>query len=567
MKHVALTSIALLSLLGCTDTGENDDPPDTTADATLVDTGLEDAPTADTMRDSVDSADTRVDTSAPALEAVDDYLFVVEGEQATLDIASNDGGSAPFEIELVESALLGDADMDANNQLTYVSPANRNTSTRLVYEITDATGATDQATVFIGVYASLTSDEEVNPPLVRFPRRAIQPADLAVIINDSDPNSVAIGEYYATRRELPDANVIRIELPTDSDVISDGDFEPVRQQIESATPESVQAYALTWLKPYRVNCMSMTSAIGLGGYDDQYCNTTSSACSTTSPTTYFGSESTRPWVDHDVRPTMVLGGVDEAEGKALVDRGLEAHGNFPTGTAHLVRTSDSARSVRWLDFQSVDTAWSENGEFDVEYTDNADNSGSNTVEDASDMLFYFTGLARVSGIDTNTYYPGAVADHLTSFGGRLTSSGGQMSVMRWLEAGATGSYGTVVEPCNYSQKFPLISVFLDHYFRGDTLVEAYWKSVQWPGEGIFVGDPLAQPWGRHFVHWDAGTLTIETTMMKPGISYDVLGAQTPDGDLTTIKSDISVDAHQRATITVESPGFSFVTLAEASPAE
>ena len=29
---------------------------------------------------------------------------------------------------------------------------------------------------------------------------------------------------------------------------------------------------------------------------------------------------------------------------------------------------------------------------------------------------------------------------------------------------------------------------------GDTLIEAYWKSVQQPGEGIFIGEPLARPW-------------------------------------------------------------------------
>jgi xylose isomerase len=28
------------------------------------------------------------------------------------------------------------------------------------------------------------------------------------------------------------------------------------------------------------------------------------------------------------------------------------------------------------------------------------------------------------------------------------------------------------------------------------LIEAYWKSVAWPGQGLFVGEPLARPWGR-----------------------------------------------------------------------
>jgi uncharacterized protein (TIGR03790 family) len=91
--------------------------------------------------------------------------------------------------------------------------------------------------------------------------------------------------------------------------------------------------------------------------------------------------------------------------------------------------------------------------------------------------------------------PGAVADHLTSFGGDLLGNG-QMSVLRWLEAGATGSYGTVVEPCNLLEKFPHPAVLMTRYLRGETLIEAYWKSVLMPGQGIFVGEPLAAPFRR-----------------------------------------------------------------------
>jgi len=32
------------------------------------------------------------------------------------------------------------------------------------------------------------------------------------------------------------------------------------------------------------------------------------------------------------------------------------------------------------------------------------------------------------------------------------------------------------------------------YLRGETLIESYWKSVAWPGQGVFVGDPLAAPY-------------------------------------------------------------------------
>jgi uncharacterized protein (TIGR03790 family) len=110
-------------------------------------------------------------------------------------------------------------------------------------------------------------------------------------------------------------------------------------------------------------------------------------------------------------------------------------------------------------------------------------------------MFYFTGVVVVNGLETLRFMPGAIADHLTSSGGNLTDSS-QMSAMRWLEAGATGSYGTVVEPCAMTQKFPFPAVVVAHYLQGETLIEAYWKSVLMPGQGIFIGEPLAAPFRR-----------------------------------------------------------------------
>jgi hypothetical protein len=52
----------------------------------------------------------------------------------------------------------------------------------------------------------------------------------------------------------------------------------------------------------------------------------------------------------------------------------------------------------------------------------------------------------------------------------------------------------VSEPCNLPGKFPNPAVFLDHYRRGGTLLEAYWKSVAMPGQGLFIGEPLARPY-------------------------------------------------------------------------
>jgi uncharacterized protein (TIGR03790 family) len=129
----------------------------------------------------------------------------------------------------------------------------------------------------------------------------------------------------------------------------------------------------------------------------------------------------------------------------------------------------------------------------------------NTLLDKDDVLFYFTGLKRVEGLGRLRFLPGAVADHLTSAGGVMRKEDGpaqQMSSLRWLEAGATGSYGTVVEPCNYLVKFPHPGVFMRYYLAGSSLIEAYWKSVAKPGEGLFIGEPLAAPFTTRKINPD-----------------------------------------------------------------
>ena len=71
-----------------------------------------------------------------------------------------------------------------------------------------------------------------------------------------------------------------------------------------------------------------------------------------------------------------------------------------------------------------------------------------------------------------------------------------MPATDWIASGATASYGTVSEPCSHLQKFPHPQVLLLHYLQGSSVIEAYWKSVAWPQQGVFIGEPLAAPFAR-----------------------------------------------------------------------
>lgn len=315
---------------------------------------------------------------------------------------------------------------------------------------------------------------------ILLPRTGIGADELGLVINDDDPLSRRIGEYYQKARHIPQGNLIHVHIPPGESTLNRDAFARLKAEIDRATPAHIQAYALAWTTPFRVDCMSMTSALSLG-FDEAYC---SSKCGPTKASPYFNSPSRYPANDHKIRPSMMLAGVSFEQVKALIDRGVASDQQFPDGRAYLLDTPDKTRSVRSAYFD--ETAAELKNVFPIEILETA------AIENRQDVLFYFTGLPQVPQLKTLKFVPGALADHLTSFGGQLTGSG-QMSSLDWLEAGATASYGTVVEPCNHPQKFPFPLLAMFHYATGATAIEAYWKSVAWPGEGLFIGEPLARP--------------------------------------------------------------------------
>jgi uncharacterized protein (TIGR03790 family) len=386
-----------------------------------------------------------------------------------------------------------------------------------------------------------------GPPVVSLPRTGIDRDQLAVLVNDQDEQSLAVAAYYQQARGIPEENLIRLSFEP-STVMTTAAFAGLFSDLQAQLSDDIQALAITWTQPHRVGCMSVTSAFALG-YDDKYCNTGGGNCALTAPVAYANSRSVQPFTDFGIRPAMALAGTSKQNVFALIDRGVASDDTFPTGRGYFVRTTDVARSVRWPAFVDTLAIWDDPGGLALSYIDNADGKQSNFIEQQNDVLFYMTGLTTVPSIETNTFLPGAVADHLTSFGGKIPQ-GTQMNVLRWIEAGATASYGTVVEPCNYPNKFPEPRLLLSNYYRGQTVVEAYYKSVFWPGEGLFVGEPLARPWGGSQVNWQDGTLSIVTTLLEPYRSYALQAAEAQEGPYETVRS-LAIFKHQRLTITLD----------------
>ncbi len=311
------------------------------------------------------------------------------------------------------------------------------------------------------------------------PQAGLQAAQLALVINDDEPNSVEIGELYRVARGIPEANIVHVRIPNRPRKLDAEQFARLKADIDGKLGADVKAVLMVWTAPYAVECNGITAAYTLG-FDAAQC---AKPCGPGTQSPLFNNA--QPAVA--ARPSMLLPTESVEQARALIERGKASGFRMPTAGAYFLVTSETARNSRAAFFPPSGTV--------AQRKLAIHRLREDAIEGKRDIMFYQTGKAWVDKLETLQFLPGALADHLTSVGGDLLGTA-QMSSLKWLEAGATASYGTVTEPCNHWQKFPNSTVLLRHYLGGATAIEAYWRSVAWPAQGVFIGDPLAAPYRR-----------------------------------------------------------------------
>lgn len=313
--------------------------------------------------------------------------------------------------------------------------------------------------------------------------RAITPSQVAVIVNKQDANSMTVGDYYLNARNIPRNNLITVDISPEVTVLTENQFRNLKEEIFAKIGEDIQVIVLAWTKPYAVNCNSITAAITLG-YQAKQCE---NGCGVGVKNPYFNSQSRNPKKDFNMRLSILLPTDSIDTAKSIVDKGVLSAFKLNEATGYFLKTTYDAASKPREPFFPKDLTRIESKKLWIR-TIKAD-----TIKYKKDIMFYFTGADTAPDYETLNFMPGAIADNLTSFGGILSNDRSK-TILKWLDAGVTGSYGSVSEPCNYWQKFPNPKVLVSHYLAGETLIEAYWKSVYWPTQGLFIGEPLAAPY-------------------------------------------------------------------------
>lgn len=319
-------------------------------------------------------------------------------------------------------------------------------------------------------------------------RSRLVAADIGLVINSADPASVQVGEHYVAVRKLKPAQVLRVELPL-KHTLTREEFERLSEAVSAHFGKNTQALALAWTAPYAVECQSITGALALG-FDADFCK---NGCGRSQPSRYFNSGVGKPLQEVGFRLSMLLAARTVEQAKALIDRGAAADRALalrgrPPVTAALLATDDAPRRVRMTLYPPPGLLRAVG--VDVRVLPAAE------LQEQRRVVMVSTGSVKAPVEPAPDWAPGGLGDHLTSFGGDLLGTHGHGTALDWIASGAVASYGTVSEPCNHVQKFPHPQVLLGHYLQGETAIEAYWKSVAWPLQGLFVGDPLAAPFAR-----------------------------------------------------------------------
>lgn len=319
-----------------------------------------------------------------------------------------------------------------------------------------------------------------------------------VIVNQNSSNSCRLANYFSELRSVPSQNTLRIDWSGGNDSWSSQEFAsslltPLMLMLETrGLTNQIDLVVLSMDIPFKTvlnttNVNSTTSALfyGLktdGGTDAGVTNS------------YAASEAVFRQSKPASAPgismlTTMITANSLTSAKQIVAQGVASDGTSPLQPVILAKTSDPARNIRYPMFDNAILNASVRGNVSLLRTN------SNTPSGQTGLFGYETGLMRYE-ISPGTFVPGAIADNVTSFGGVIFGPNDQTNLLAFIEAGATGSYGTVAEPQPDVEKFPNPQVYF-YQARGFSLAESYYLSIARPYLGLTVAEPLAAPFAFH----------------------------------------------------------------------
>ncbi|NOS99733.1 MAG: TIGR03790 family protein [Phycisphaerales bacterium] len=401
------------------------------------------------------------------------------------------------------------------------------------------------------------------------------PQNVVLIVDPRSAAAMYVANYYKAARGIPDANILYMP-PVAADYASFVAFQidalhgtlgnrGIADHVDYVVVPAGADYYLDAVNLVFDPCVAIrrfsTSAVYTLSFNavqpgeqvtrrNEYYSSSGYAMAFRSATEWFlGSPSSSPFARRYFIGAML--GYDGNRGNSvgeiltMIDRSVSADGTRPAGTFYYMHTNDEFRSgPRHTHFPAAIDALTAMGQFAVE-------QNAILPAGAHDCLGIMTGAASpdVAGTDL-TIRPGAFCDHLTSYAADFDRAS-QTKVSAWIANGASGSWGSVEEPCNYPQKFPRPMMHVC-YARGMSLGEAVFRSIEYaPFQMLLYGDPLTQP----FAHVpDVTVVDAPSEPVNGAVRITPAGTTGKPGAVVG-RFDLFVDGRWHSTV---SPGQTFL---------
>ena len=374
-----------------------------------------------------------------------------------------------------------------------------------------------------------------------------------VVVNQESSNSIAIGNYYCERRQVPPENMLRVRWTGGNLIWSNSDFQNilltplrnliVQRQLSRQAEYVVLSMDIPIQTAFDGVINGTTSALFYGPKTEtgpDWINITNS---------YSGSEQPFVWARPASAPgysflaTMITAG-SVAQARRLIDQGVDSDGMVPWQPIYLEKTSDPLRNFRYWAFDNAIF----NAQLCRPYSASITRTNCDSPWGQTGLLGIQTGLYRFN-LSPNTFIPGAMADSLTSYGGVIFGPNDHTTLMTFINSGASGSYGTVTEPSPVPEKFPDPRTYF-YQARGFSLAECYYQSIFEPYQGLIVGEPLAAPFRRNAMgHW----LGTTSNSVLSGIRPLTLQWAASDARRPVQQVDLFLDGKYLCTLTNATP--------------
>jgi uncharacterized protein (TIGR03790 family) len=369
------------------------------------------------------------------------------------------------------------------------------------------------------------------------------PENVFLVVNSRSDSSKAVANHYIRLRNLPPQNVLYLDWPgslrgTRGTTFRGRILMPALEAIESRKLNAQIDYLIystdfpsrvdltnlfaaetlekgydgissltgaTFLAPFVVAKNPAVTALNTNWYAPPPADQNLDACTQLTGVTSRGFRAVYLWDQKANRTndpktgqryllSTMLGvtygrGNTEGEIVSYLTRAAAADGKRPAGTIYFMANNNRRSTPRHACFEGVAAEINKLG-IRTKVLQGTIPQG------APDIMGLMAGVARFDWpASGNTILPGAICDHLTSYGGDMAPNAYQTPLSEFLRFGAAGASGTVREPRNIQAKFPLPSLHL-HYARGCSLAESFYQSVRGPFQLLIVGDPLCQPWAK-----------------------------------------------------------------------